>query len=152
MKIDIDSLKSRDHSVEPIANKLCKELGDEICGLLVTNCKEAPLVNSCVLVTFYREAMDAQICGLEKAIRCGEERVAYGKKLESFALKYASKPGYGRASLNICEPFHQVEPESDKLIEIQRSLDYVMEGLGTYMLNKQYYECVEEQYKKMYLK
>ena len=146
IKLDIENLTNRDMKLESSSNKLCDELGEEYCNLFKTGCKATPTPNVCFQRGFLFYSIDIQVCGQEKAKFCLEERFEYEQKLQNFVEKYASNSGLGRAALNVCYPFFEVEPQSEKLVEIQKRLNTVMDGIGKYVEQKKLYECIKQKY------
>ncbi|PNH93119.1 hypothetical protein [Vibrio diazotrophicus] len=152
VEIDFNAFAAGELKIAPLAHQLCEDVGNEMCSVVKQHCDNKPFPNTCFYLAVYRGFMDFQVCSEGSTTQCETDRIRYQKKIDKFAEKYASQPGYGRAAMNLCEPFHQVEPEYPKLIVMQNELNSIVKGLGTYYLNKEYYECIEEQYKKMFTK
>jgi hypothetical protein len=149
VQLDIKSLTPRDKNLDSSSKSLCEQMGTESCADIKNICKDNPLPNSCFLRSFLFLAMDIQVCGEKNLGICAKERDEYAQKISDFADNYASTPGLGRAALNSCAPFFKIEPEGEFLSGIQRDLNTVMPEIGVYMSNREYYNCVKDQYLKM---
>lgn len=144
--IDLESLAVSDAKLESSTKELCEMLG-EACSIYKSLCPESPLPNACFQRKFLFHAIEIQTCG-EQVNECLEEREKYRKKVEKFIKDYASDAGLGRAAINICKPFFQIEPEHPVLVGIQENLNDMQTGLGQYYSQKKFYECIKEQYMK----
>ncbi|GHE22825.1 hypothetical protein [Halomonas urumqiensis] len=147
---DIDELASKDKLISESASELCNDIGKKDCDTIKTHCIDTPMPNSCFQRYFLFHAMDVINCEGEKLNQCSLKRAEYQDKVSDFANKYANKPGYGRAALNICEPFYNIDTNNEWLKEIKGNLDLVMEGLGQYRDFEGYYNCIQEQYIKFF--
>ncbi len=147
-EINIDELAKSDKTITKETEAICKEIGSDSCEAFMKPCETAPLPNTCFQRNFLFYLIDIELCGNEKSADCRRERIYYWDKISTSSEMHANQPGLGRAALNFCQSFFIVKPKSEKLQEIQNSLNKVIPDMGTYTENKKYYECIKENYLK----
>lgn len=147
-ELNINELAVADKALTETSNNLCYELGSKACEIFMEPCKVTPMPNTCFQRSFLFYAIDLETCGEEKAANCLKERTYYWDKISDFSNTHASNPGLGRAALNACQPFFIIKPKSEKLKNIQNSINQAIPGMGVYTENKKYYECIKENHLK----